>query len=87
MDKKNAATDSRGADASPVRVIDVHVHASPDRIAGAAVVRLETTTGYDLHYDGTPAGGAQFEGYLLAAAVDVGHEPLLDDQRATGGLS
>lgn len=38
------------------RVVDLHVHAFPDRIAEAAVAGLERATGYERHYDGTLAG-------------------------------
>lgn len=40
----------------PVRVIDLHVHAFPDRIAESTVAGLEKLTGYARHYDGTLAG-------------------------------
>ena len=38
------------------RVIDLHVHAFPDRIAEGAVANLERLTGYVRHYDGTLDG-------------------------------
>ncbi len=39
-----------------MRVLDLHVHAFPDRIAEGAVAGLERMTGYARHYDGTLAG-------------------------------
>jgi hypothetical protein len=40
----------------PARVVDLHVHAFPDRIAEGAVAGLEKLTGYARHYDGTLDG-------------------------------
>ena len=39
-----------------MRVIDLHVHAFPDKIAEGAVSNLESLTGYARHYDGTLKG-------------------------------
>jgi predicted TIM-barrel fold metal-dependent hydrolase len=39
-----------------MRVIDLHVHAFPDKIAEGAVSGLERQTGYARHYDGTLEG-------------------------------
>jgi predicted TIM-barrel fold metal-dependent hydrolase len=38
------------------RVVDLHVHAFPDRIAEGALAGLEKMTGYARHYDGKLAG-------------------------------
>jgi len=39
-----------------MRVIDLHVHAFPDKIAAGAVANLEGLTGYARHFDGTLDG-------------------------------
>ena len=38
------------------RVIDLHVHAFPDKVAGGALANLEKLTGYAPMFDGTLAG-------------------------------
>lgn len=43
-------------DTRPRRIVDLHVHAFPDRIAEGAVLHLERLSGYARHYDGTLAG-------------------------------
>ncbi len=56
--------------ASTARVVDLHVHAFPDRIAEAAVAGLERMTGYPRHYDGTLAGlRATMDRHGIARAV------------------
>jgi hypothetical protein len=39
-----------------MRVVDLHVHAFPDRIAEEAVSSLERLTGYERHFDGSLDG-------------------------------
>jgi len=39
-----------------MRVIDLHVHAFPDKVAAGAVANLERLTGYTRHFDGTLDG-------------------------------